>query len=374
MDVLHINCNYMTTVLHQTMTEHLGRTGVNNHVFAPVYDAALAVIKPNSNVTVAECFQKWDRLNFDYKQHKIMSALEKSIRVADFDVLHAYTLFTDGNCAMKMSKKYGIPYVVAVRSTDVNAFFKYRPWLRGRGVKIMENAAAVFFLSQRYLELTLEKYVPAGKREELRKKCSVVPNGIDSFWLSNTPVSRGREQLEKLGRKELDIIVAGRINKNKNQTTVMKAVDILNARGWNAKLTVVGGTEDEGVVQMLKQNPAVTVISAQPKEKLIDLYRQSDIFVMPSFQETFGLVYAEAMSQGLPVIYTRGQGFDGQFPEGTAGYAVKADDPEEITDRILKLLENYQTVSSRVPELAKQFNWDKIVEEYVSIYRRITIS
>ena len=38
------------------------------------------------------------------------------------------------------------------------------------------------------------------------------------------------------------------------------------------------------------------------------IYRENDIYVMPSIIETFGLVYAEAMSQGLPVIYTRGQG------------------------------------------------------------------
>jgi len=43
---------------------------------------------------------------------------------------------------------------------------------------------------------------------------------------------------------------------------------------------------------------------------------------MPSITETFGLVYAEALSQGLPVLYTRGQGFDRQFEEGEVGYAV----------------------------------------------------
>lgn len=40
---------------------------------------------------------------------------------------------------------------------------------------------------------------------------------------------------------------------------------------------------------------------------------------MPSHKETFGLVYAEAMSQGLPIIYTKNQGFDGQFPDGYVG-------------------------------------------------------
>ena len=42
---------------------------------------------------------------------------------------------------------------------------------------------------------------------------------------------------------------------------------------------------------------------------------------MPSITETFGLVYGEALSQGLLIIYTKGQGFDGQIKEKLAGYS-----------------------------------------------------
>lgn len=371
MRVLHINCNYMTTVLHQTMVEHLNKTGVESRVFAPVYDASLAVIQPRDYVTVAACFNKWDRVHFGYKQNKIRSALEKSFDVKAFDVLHAYTLFTDGNCAMKLSEKYGVPYVVAVRSTDVNAFFRYRPWLRSRGVEIMEKASAVFFLSERYLELTLNNYVPERKREALRQKCSVVPNGIDDFWLNNPPAPKSGEALASLNAKRVNLIVAGRVNRNKNQVTAMKAAQRLCELGYDARLHVVGNVESESVLQELQTSPIVTCTPAQPKEKLIELFRESDIFVMPSYEETFGLVYAEAMSQGLPVVYTRGQGFDGQFKEGVAGFSVSPDSPEEIAEKIIALIGNYEQVSSRVPELAKQFNWDDIAAGYAVIYNRI---
>jgi glycosyltransferase involved in cell wall biosynthesis len=60
-----------------------------------------------------------------------------------------------------------------------------------------------------------------------------------------------------------------------------------------------------------------------PKEKLLNNYRNSDIFIMPSYNETFGLVYIEAMSQGLPIIYTQNEGVDGYFKEGSVGYSVK---------------------------------------------------
>lgn len=369
MNVLHINCNYMTTVLHQTMVEHLNKTGVMSRVFAPVHDASLAVIQPKEYVTVSECFNKWDRVHFGYKQRKIRAALERAFDVSAFDVLHAYTLFTDGNCAMALSKKYGVPYVVAIRSTDVNAFFKYRPWLRSRGVEIMENAAQVFFLSEGYRELVLEHYVPAHKRETLRKKSAVVPNGIDDFWLENVP---GQDS-EALPRPDspLELICAGRINRNKNQLKAMEAVLLLREKGHDARLHVVGPVEDEAVARKLRDCGAVTVHPACGKERLLELYRDCHIFLLPSYQETFGLVYAEAMSQGLPVLYTRGQGFDGQFPQGTAGFSIDPDDPEDMAEKAAALLEDYEARRERCIHLAKQFHWDGIAAGYAAVYHRI---
>jgi glycosyltransferase involved in cell wall biosynthesis len=90
--------------------------------------------------------------------------------------------------------------------------------------------------------------------------------------------------------------------------------------------------------------------------ELIEIYSSQDISVMPSFYESFGLVYAEAMSQGLPVIYTKGQGFDGQFPEGYIGYHVDADSSQNISNGILSVVENYGEISNRCPEASKIFH------------------
>ena len=89
---------------------------------------------------------------------------------------------------------------------------------------------------------------------------------------------------------------------------------------------------------------------------------------MPSFLETFGRVYAEAMTQGVPVIYTRGQGFDKNFPEGTVGYSVKADDVEEITDAVNKILNNYAEISKNCIENSCIFNWNDIAEQLDKLY------
>ena len=365
MKILHININYMTTALHQKMIEKLEENGHENHVFAPVYNKALAVITPRQNVCVSECFKKYDRVLFDLKQWKIRKSLEAHMDVASFDALHAYTLFSDGNTAMQLSKKYNKPYVVAIRSTDVNAFFKYRPHLRRRGVKIMMGASRVFFLSESYRKQVFEKYVPEKYREELLKKTEIMPNGIDDFYFAN------EETGEKKLSGEIRIIQTGRVTKNKNARTTAEAVRLLNSEGYKARLTVVGPADDKEEAERIRKLENVTYLSQRPKEELVRLYREHDIFVMPSFNETFGLVYAEAMTQKLPVVYTEGQGFDGQFEEGCVGYHVKADSAECVRDAILKIVKDYERISDNCPRAARLFDWDTLVRRYSEIYREI---
>ena len=64
MRVLHLNCNYLGSALHQTMIEHLERLGIENQVFVPTYSRKISVVNVNKNVIVSETFRKWDRLLF----------------------------------------------------------------------------------------------------------------------------------------------------------------------------------------------------------------------------------------------------------------------------------------------------------------------
>ncbi len=365
MRIFHINCNYVGNALHQIMIENLEKLGYKNQVYVPVYSKDVSVITPNQNVCVSECFRKWDRIIFDYKQNKIYNDIESKFKVSEYDCIHAYTLFTDGNCARMLSEKYGVPYVVAVRNTDVNSFFKLMPHLRKRGIQTMLKASAVFFLSETYRKQIFDKYVPEKHREEIYKKTYIIPNGIDDFWLDNG------YKCEKEIDKTIKLIYAGRIDKNKNISTTQKAMDILGKEGYKLSLTVVGRVDDKNEYELIMQNPYTEYIPNQKKEELIRLYREHDIFVMPSFTESFGLVYAEAMSQGLPVVYSAGQGFDGQFENGKVGYAVDAYSAESVAEGIKNVVENYQFICSNVGDCSKKFMWTEISREYDVIYKRI---
>lgn len=372
MKVLHINCNYAGTALHQTMVEHLDSLGINSTVFVPVYSEKNTVIKPNGNVIISECFKKSDRYIFYHKQAKIRKKLEQSINVKQFDCIHAYTLFTDGNTAYKMSQKYNIPYVVAVRDTDVNAFFKIRKFLRKRGIDILKNASAVFFLSEAYKETVLDKYVPKKEKASVLEKSYVIPNGVDDFWINNTFEERdNKHRIQEMAAHKLRVAYVGAISRRKNISTTIKALHLLKDEGWQVQFTVAGKKQNEQEFSAMNKFPEVNYLGELKKENIITCYRENDVFIMPSRTETFGLVYAEAMTQGLPVIYSKGQGFDGQFEDGFAGYAVNHDDEKQIAQAVKKIVCNYENISRNCLQAADKFCWKDICKKYVDIYHKI---
>ena len=366
---MHINCNYILSSLHQCLIEKLNAAGFSNDVFVATYDKKRSIVDTKEYVKIEECFNKWDRINFDFKQAKILKKIEEDFDLEKYDCIHAYTLFTDGNSAMKLSDKYGIPYVVAVRNTDVNDFFAKRFLLRNRGIEILRKAKKVFFLSNVYRETVLNNYVPEKYRNEIYEKTVVIPNGIDDFWLENQP----EDTIKKYEKKDfIRLVYAGRIDRNKNIPTTQKAMKILKKKGINSELLVIGKVDDKTELKKIISEDSTCYEDAKPKEQLIYAYRNADIFVMPSFTESFGLVYAEAMSQGLPVIYSKGQGFDGQFAEGVVGYHVDAHDPEELCEIIIKILRRYNEFPEACMQASKKFRWDNLSKEYLKIYQTIT--
>ena len=169
-------------------------------------------------------------------------------------------------------------------------------------------------------------------------------------------------------KKKIKIIQVGNIDKNKNIVTTIKVCKKLIRKGYEIELKVIGRLYLNSKV--LEEN-FIKYIPFCRKEELLEYYRNSDIFLLPSKYETFGLVYAEALSQGLPIIYTRGQGFDGQIPDGEVGYSVTYNDVNEIVEKIERILMNYEYYSINTKKYLEKFNWEKISNSYIEIYEEI---
>lgn len=365
MKILYVCTYYHRAMVFRDSMNYLEQRGHEVMAFNAVVkgaevDQKYAAIM-DDKVIHRECFNAYDRFFFHVKQKKIQHAIETSLDVRDFDLIHSHTLFNGGWATYRLHRKYGIPYVVSVRNTDLNVFLKI-PVFRSIARTIVDSASGVLFLSEAYRDAFLDRCYPGEKRNAVLAKCDVIPNGLEPFWLEN--VAEPKQHVHT----PLELLCVGKIDKNKNMGTTLQVVDKLNAEGVDTHLTVIGQVLDNDVKSLLDGNQATTTVSYLTKEELIEYYRASDIFIMPSFNETFGRVYAEAMTQGVPVIYTRGQGFDGTFPEGTVGYRVKADDVDEIADAVKKITSDYAALSGNCIENCGIFNWDDIAERLERLY------
>lgn len=343
----------------------LENNGVINNVYVPVTHKYSVNYNLQDNIMVDPCSTEIDRLIYYTKAKKGFEGIQQLFAVDQHDIIHAHTLFSNGLIAYKIYKKYGIPYIVAVRNTDVNTFFKKMIHLRKVGIKILENASKVVFLSESYKDTVLEEYVPKGKRGIIEEKSVIIPNGIDDYWLHNVYYNR------KGITDTIRIVTAGEINKNKNQLLICSVCDELNRHGVNVKYYIAGKKSNRAVYQKVVKNKYVTYVGELTKEELLKLFRECSIYMMTSHTETFGLVYAEALSQGLPVIYTRGQGFDRQFPDGTVGFAVSDNDYTESVAALQRVVNNYDFFCKNALEGCKKYSWGRIGKQYFDIFNDI---
>lgn len=365
--ILQICSNYLGSSLYERLFERFDADGVENHVyvFAPVNYQTNR--KFPDRVLVSKCFNQLDRLSFFLKRLKVLKDIQKHYDLSQFNLTHAHTLFTNGHIAYHLKKKYGLPYVVAVRDTDVNLFFKRVPPLRGLGLRIMRQAERIIFLGSAYFDRVMENYVPPAHQPEIGDKSTIIPNGIDSFWLS-----RKYGGQRKPG-KRLELIFVGEVSRRKNVLATLEACEMLIKRGEDLRYTVIGRIQEKKHKALMDEKPYVRYVSHCGSSEIIHYLREADIFVMPSRTETFGLAYAEAMSQGLPIIYTLGEGFANDYPDGFLGYPVDPDRPEHIVQAIDDIRREYFETSRNCLTTAGVYDWAPISRRYEALYEEISL-
>lgn len=365
MKILHVNSYYVSRELYKNIYDYQVRNGNEIDVFVPVKKNRVpGNFERGSYTKISYDFTEFDRYIFHLKHLKIYKDIKKKYPYMNYDITHAHSLFSNGYIAYKLKQEFGIPYVVIVRNTDVNVFFKKLFYLKNLGNKIMLNSEQVVFLSEAYKEYVNKRYVYEKFRTEINNKSTVIPNGIDAFWYKN----RIKDAKKINPENALRIISVGTLDKNKNFETSRKVIEELASKGVSVRWTVIGKIIDKNVYKNIIDCPYIIYKQFMDKEMLIKEYDENDILLVPSVNETFGLVYAEAMTQGLPVIYTKGQGFDRQFKDGLVGYAVDCFNYKEIADKILLTLENYTDISNNCLLKCRKFDWEVINERYMELY------
>jgi glycosyltransferase involved in cell wall biosynthesis len=376
MKVLQICSDFSKQSIYNQLVSHLSEGGIDQEVYVPTRTVEEIGKNQNGNLNNVKykysfILNKIDRIDYFGKINKIEKDLSSSIDLGKCNLMHAHFLFSDGGVAYKLHKKYGIPYIVAVRNTDINIFFKYFFHLRPFALEILKNASQIIFLSPKYQEYTFEKYIPKKLHADFLKKTSIVPNGVNSFWLNNI------YQKEAFSKKDrVQFLYVGDFSKNKNIQISINALSKMYDEGKNIEFVLVGGGGDyDTAIKKLAakhSNWIKLVERTNDIEDLKKIYETSDIFLMPSKYETFGLVYIEAMSQGLPIVFSEGQGVDGFFKTGEVGFSVKSGDVDGLIEKLYLIMDNYNGISANCNMKSQQFSWLDISNKYIAIYSQFS--
>lgn len=367
MKCLHICNDFLGSKVHENLYKNLGEQGVKQAVFYPLRKSKSLTLKNykkkfDFEFFVSKPLQLYHRAWFEVKIRFLYKSLTANINVNDFDIIHATTLFSDGAIALKLKKKYGTPYIVAVRATDIDGFLKYRPDLIFLAKKILSESTKLIFISNALQEKFLNHRLIRKEKEIFQKKCMVINNGIDAFWLDN--------QSPKKEISPTKILYVGSMITRKNAVKLIQGVKSLVAAGKKVDLTLVGegGNLQAEVENLAQANPDFIKYEGgvYDKSKLKKIYNKHHIFALPSDYETFGLVYLEALSQGLPVLYLENEGIDGLF-DFEVGEVSKSSEISQIATSLDKLIDNYPNY-----ELSKidfsQFSWKKIAKTYINLF------
>lgn len=357
------------------MFKQISLEGHDQEVFIPVRKKEQIGInqlsKEYKNVSYyyRPILKKYHRLFYLRKVNKQKNEIKKILQSkCSIDLVHAHTVYSDGGTAYELYKDYGIEYIVNVRNTDLNWFYKYLFHLRPYMYKILTNAKFIVFISHSYKDKLLSM-LPFNVVNKIKNKCIVIPNGIDNYW--------HRSKLLKpknLDSKNIKLLFIGNLNKNKNIKKVLEVLNILKIN-YDMTLDIIGnGPQLKSVKDYIKKLGLTSNVFCHgylnEREKILEIMDNCDIFVMPSHRETFGLVYIEAMSRGLPVVYTKGQGIDGFFEEGEIGYPVDPAETNAIVTAIENIIMNYSNISKNCIVNSKAFNWSSVSNEYIKLYNK----
>jgi len=364
--ILHYNSNYLHSPLHSELVNKLEKLQIDNDIIMPRKQNDLRHIKKelfNSNLTIYhnQILTRIDRIFYFNKQRKVKNWVKKlHLNFNNYDLVHAHTLFTDGYQAYKSK----IDYIVTVRNTDINYFIRYYKHLHSIGRQILKNAKAIIFLSYSYKQKTINKlFYNKNVREKIKNKSYVVPNGINDYWLEN--INRDKKFLKK---NSINVLFVGRIMKNKNIKFVIEGLKKINTKKI-INFYIIGEIIEEKYYENLKDYSNVHFLGVKNKQEIKEIMHEMDIFTMISNNETFGLVYLEALTQKLPVLYTEGEGFDNYFPFGYVGYPVKTNNQMDFIKKFSQILNNYGDIQENIQQIKYQeFSWTNSALKHQKIY------
>ena len=209
--------------------------------------------------------------------------------------------------------------ICAVHCSDIDVLTKpiYSIYFKHQMEQAYNRAVGIACRSIVLRKKFLELY------SQYEDKTFVAPSGIE-----DKPIKR---QIPSMRNRQVNIVTCAQLIKRKNIDKLIKAVK----DNEKIKLTVIG--EGKELEPLVKLSSNVKFTGYLPKDIVLDEMKNSDIFILPSEHETFGMVYLEAMAMGCITVCTQNDGVDGIIQDELNGFLTEPN-VESIKATIEKIM------------------------------------
>jgi glycosyltransferase involved in cell wall biosynthesis len=298
-------------------------------------------------------------------QRCVQPVLTELIRKHDARLIHAHT---EGMApaAVTAARQLRCRSIVTIHGLNTDARYLHSRTQRAMFRAALSSADRLILVGEPLRE---DFAAIAGRSDTIR----IVPNGVSlPPWSARAPIFSD----PNLTR----FISVSYLNEGKGVDVTLHALARVRDAGFTQwHYTVVGDGDQrkslEASVGTLRLTEKVSFLGAQPRDRVFELLRASDVFVLPSYREAFGIAYLEAMVSGLLTIGVRGQGPSAFVEDGVTGLLVAARDPQSLAERLLAIPGNYEAMcniaAAGCTSVKDAFTWDAHARRLFDVYEEL---
>ena len=298
----------------------------------------------------------------------LSSKLVDMVKLHKIEVLHVHYAIPHayaGYMAKKMlaEENIHIPMVTTLHGTDITLVGSH-PFYKPAVTFSINNSDVVTSVSQSLKEDTLHLF-------DIRKEIHVVPNFIEIPKKINTYTDCQRELMALPEERIISHI--SNLRKVKRVTDVIEIFDRIQKK-IPSKLIMVGEGPEREACEQLCVNKGIEekVLFVGNSNEVDKILCFTDLFLLPSEKESFGLAALEAMACGVPVVSSNTGGLPEVNIDGISGFLSDVGNVAEMAENALKILSSDETLNKfkkQAVEAAMVFDTEKIVPLYENLYK-----
>ena len=298
------------------------------------------------------------------------SSLAKGIQLCksnQYDVINTHFVIPSGPTGIVLSKLFKLPIVMSIHGGDIYDPSKksspHKHFLLRKIVNLLLNHSDEIIAQSNNTKNNANKYYSPDK------EITVIPLGFVVPEFEETT----RKELN-LSDEDFVLISVGRLVKRKGYEFAIQAISKLSHKNINF-LIVGDGPEEENLKNLVKQlgvTTKVTFLGFVPEDKKFQYLSVSDIYVLSSLHEGFGICLMEAMHCGLSIVATNNGGQTDFLVDGKNALMVNIENSDVLTEQIENLIKDRKLrlqmgVSNK--EDVKNFYIKNIGSEYERIFK-----